>query len=120
MIVQDPAYVIEQWAEVLSMAKQSLRDLTIVYDTLQPTVRKVVKSLTFPETMNVYQKDIQKYLTTYLRNVDTHHLCLFLRFPTGSVLILGKNIIIDFTQIQGFQRRPPGPYMWLCAAAVSL
>lgn len=34
------------------------------------------------------------------------HLCLFLRFCTGSDLFLGKEIIIGFTQIQGFQRRP--------------
>ncbi|KAF3859891.1 hypothetical protein F7725_000146 [Dissostichus mawsoni] len=33
-------------------------------------------------------------------------LSWFLRFCTGSDLFLGKEIIIDFTQIQGFQRRP--------------
>lgn len=43
--------------------------------------------------------------TINLRNADTQHLCFFLRFCTGSDLFLGKNIIIDFTQIQGFQRR---------------
>ncbi|XP_056283226.1 uncharacterized protein LOC130201972 [Pseudoliparis swirei] len=105
-LVQEPAYVIEQWAKILSTAGHSLQDLTTVYETLQPTVRKVVKSLSFPETMNVHQKDIQKYLTTYLRNADMQHLCLFLRFCTGSDLFLGKDIIIDFTLIQGFQRRP--------------
>lgn len=105
-LVQEPAYIIEQWAKILSTTRHSLQDFTTVYETLQPTVRKVVKSLTFPDTMNVHQKDIQKYLTTYLRNADTQHLCLFLRFCTGSDLFLGKNIIINFTQIEGFQRRP--------------
>ena len=105
-LVQEPAYVIEQWAKILSMAKHSLQEISKVYETLQPTVRKVLKSLTFPEEMNVHQKDIQKYLTTYLRNTDMQHLCLFLRFCTGSDLFLGKNIIVEFNQIQGF----PNPW----------
>ena len=69
-------------------------------------MRKVLKSLTFPEAMNVHQMDIQKYLTAYLRNSDMQHLGLFLRFCTGSDLFLGKNIIVEFTQLQGLQRRP--------------
>ncbi|KAI4799922.1 hypothetical protein KUCAC02_016460 [Chaenocephalus aceratus] len=105
-LVQEPAYVIEQWAKVLCTAGHSLQDLPSLYETLQPTARKVVKSLTFPEAINVHQKDIQKYLTTYLRNADMQHLSWFLRFGTGSDPFLGKEIIIDFTQIQGFQRRP--------------
>ena len=105
-LVQEPAYVIEQWAKILSMAKHSLQEISKVYETLQPTVRKVLKSLTFPEEMNVHQKDIQKYLTTYLRNTDMQHLCLFLRFCTGSDLFLGKIIIVEFNQIQGF----PNPW----------
>lgn len=109
-LVQEPAYVIEQWAKILSMAMHSLQEISEVYETLQPTVRKVLKSLTFPVVMNVHQKDIQKYLTAYLRNTDIQQLCLFLRFCTGSDLFLGKNIIVEFTKI---------PYMRLCAGAGS-
>lgn len=105
-LVQEPAYVIEQWAKILSMARHSFEELSTVYETLNPTVRKVLKSLVFPEAMNVQQKNIQKYLTTYVRNADMQHLCLLLRFCTGSDLFLGKNITVEFTQIQGFQRRP--------------
>lgn len=105
-LIQEPAYVIEQWAKVLGMARHSLQDLSTVYESLQPTVRKVLKSVTFPEAMDVHQKDIQKYLTAYLRHSDMQHLGLFLRFCTGSDLFLGKNIIVSFTHIQGFQRRP--------------
>lgn len=38
-LVQEPAYVIEQWAKILSMAKHSLQEISKVYETLQPTVR---------------------------------------------------------------------------------
>lgn len=71
-LVQEPAYVIKQWANILSMARHSFEELSTVYETLQPTVRKVLKSLIFPEAMNVQQKDIQKYLTTYIKNAEHH------------------------------------------------
>ncbi|KAL3978283.1 fumarate hydratase, class II [Sarotherodon galilaeus] len=91
-LVQEPAYVIEQWARTLRTAWKSLCDLS--------------SCLTFPETMTAHQKVIQKYLTTYVKNAGKQHLCLFLRFCTGSDLNLGKNIIIGFNKLKGFQRRP--------------
>lgn len=105
-LVQEPAYVIEQWARTLSTAWESICDLSSLFETLQPNVRKVLKCLTFPETMTAHQKLIQKYLTTYVKNAEKLHLCLFLRFCTGSDLHLGKNIIIGFNELKGFQRRP--------------
>ncbi|XP_019209152.1 uncharacterized protein LOC109197829 isoform X1 [Oreochromis niloticus] len=105
-LVQEPAYVIEQWARTLSTAWESICDLSSLFETLQPNVRKVLKCLTFPETMTAHQKLIQKYLTTYVKNAEKEHLCLFLRFCTGSDLHLGKNIIIGFNELKGFQRRP--------------
>ncbi|XP_032446109.1 uncharacterized protein LOC116737195 [Xiphophorus hellerii] len=105
-LVQEPAYVIEQWAKTLSIIGNSFQDLSSVYENLQPNARKVLKSIVFPEEMNVHQKDIQKYVSTYIRNADLQHLSLFLRFCTGSDLFLDKKILIDFTKIQGFLRRP--------------
>ena len=105
-VIQEPAYVIEQWMEVLSTTIKSLEDLTTAYETLQPTGRKILKSLYFPDTLNARQKDIQKHLTLYLKNADSQHLCAFLRFCTGSDLFLGKRITISFNQLQGLQRRP--------------
>lgn len=105
-LIQEPAYVIEQWANMLSTAISHLDDISLVYENLQPTVRKVLRALSFPENMNTQQREIQRYLTTYLRESGTHGLSRFLRFCTGSDLFLGKTIIINFTQIQGFQRRP--------------
>lgn len=43
-LVQEPAYVIEQWAKILSTTGHSLQDLRTIYENLQPTARKVVKS----------------------------------------------------------------------------
>lgn len=56
--------------------------------------------------MNDQEKDIKQYVTTYLRECDSQRMSRFLRFCTGSDLILGKTITIYFTNLQGFKRRP--------------
>lgn len=105
-LIQEPAYVIEQWTSILTPVRKELEDIVIVYQNLQPTGRKIMKALAFPSTMNVQEKDIQQYVTTYLRESDAQRLSRFLRFCTGSDLFIGKTITIDFTNLQGFQRRP--------------
>lgn len=105
-LIQEPAYVIEQWANIFASAAIHIEDLSSVYGNLEPTVRKVAKSLSFPDNMNTQQKEIQRYLTMYLRECSKEGLCRFLRFCTGSDLFVEKIITINFTQIEGFQRRP--------------
>ncbi|XP_056327829.1 uncharacterized protein LOC130240372 [Danio aesculapii] len=105
-LIQEPAYVLEQWAGILGPLRKDLEEIEDVYCALQPTVRKIVQSLKFPETMNVQQKDITKHLTTYLRECDAKRQSLFLRFCTGSDLFIGKAITVDFTDLKGFERRP--------------
>ncbi|XP_073683553.1 uncharacterized protein [Garra rufa] len=105
-LIQEPAFVIEQWHNVLAPMSIELKDIAAAYDELQPTSRKVTKSIAYPDTMNVQQKQTGRYLSTFLRESDKQHLSLFLRFCTGSDLFLGKNITISFTQLEGFQRRP--------------
>lgn len=105
-LIQQPAYVIEQWASILSPLRKELEDITTVYDNLQPTGRKLIKALAFPATMNDQEKSIKQYLTTYIRECDSQRLSRFLRFCTGSDLFLNKTITIDFTNLQGALRRP--------------
>ncbi|KAA0710797.1 hypothetical protein E1301_Tti023617 [Triplophysa tibetana] len=105
-LIQEPAYVMEQWANIFSNAVIRIEDISSMYENLQPTVRKVVRSVSFPENMNAQQKEIQRYLTNYLRESSTQGLCRFLRFCTGSDLLVGKTITVNFTEVQGFQRRP--------------
>ncbi|XP_035988972.1 uncharacterized protein LOC110368217 isoform X1 [Fundulus heteroclitus] len=105
-LIQEPAFVIEQWSTVLSPLRSELECITAAYENLQPTFRKVMRSLVYPTIMTEQQKNITKYLSSYLRESDKQHLSLFLRFCTGSDLFLGRNISISFTQLQGVQRRP--------------
>ncbi|XP_073667815.1 uncharacterized protein [Paramisgurnus dabryanus] len=105
-LIQEPAYVLEQWASILKPLSKEFDEIEAAYGELQPTVKKIVRSLKFPETMNAYQKEISKHLTRYLRECDTKKQSLFLRFCTGSDLFIGKTITIDFTDLKGFERRP--------------
>ncbi|KAA0718503.1 hypothetical protein E1301_Tti013083 [Triplophysa tibetana] len=104
--IQEPAYVLEQWASILEPLRRDLDEIEAVYTALQPTVKKILTSLKFPEEMNANQKEISKHLTTFLRQCDTKKQSLFLRFCTGSDLLIGKTITIDFTDLKGFERRP--------------
>ncbi|CAB1415546.1 unnamed protein product [Pleuronectes platessa] len=53
-LVQEPAYIIEQWAKILSPEVLSLQDLTTAYEALQPTVSVV---LTVSDTCSTEHKD---------------------------------------------------------------
>ncbi len=77
-LIQEPAYVLEQWTGILEPLSKDLEEIEDVYCALQPTVKKIVRSLKFPETMNIHQKDISKHLTTYLRECDAKRQSLFL------------------------------------------
>ena len=105
-LIQEPAFVIEQWSNILAPVRSELKGIAAVYEELQPTSRKIAKSLTYPSTQNALEKQMVKYVSAYLRESDIQHLSFFLRFCTGSDLFTGKSITVSFTQVQGFQRRP--------------
>lgn len=65
-LIQEPAFVIEQWRYVLAPLRIELQDIAAAYDELQPTPGKVRKSIAYPVTMNVQQKLTGKYLSTFL------------------------------------------------------
>ncbi|MEQ2227268.1 hypothetical protein ILYODFUR_036020 [Ilyodon furcidens] len=85
-----------------------MESITAAYENLQPTLRKVIRSIVYLAVMNAQQKNISRYLSrylsSYLRESDTHSL--FRQFCTGSDLFLQKTISVSFTQIQGIQRWP--------------
>lgn len=105
-LIQEPAFVIEQWSNMLAPLRSELKGVAALYEGLQPTARKIIKSIVYPTSQNIQEKQIVKYVHAYLRDSDTQHLSSFLRFCTGSDLFIGKNITVSFNQVQGFQRRP--------------
>ena len=103
--IQEPAFVLEQWSNVLTPVTSEQREITAVYEELQPTSQEIMRSMTYPGTQYTQEKHIVKYVNTYLRVRHTAPL-LSPRFGTGSDVFTGKSITVSFTQVQGFQRRP--------------
>lgn len=106
-LVQKPMFVIDCWREIttpnitLNYAK-----LTKMYADLKATTKKVLKLLKFPEHMTPNQKEVEHHLRRYIRELDEEELSKFLRFCTGSNLIVSDSLTVEFTGMSDFTRRP--------------
>ena len=87
-LIQEPAFVIEQWSNILAPVRSELKGIAAVYEELQPTSRKIAKSITYPSTQNALEKQMVKYVSAHLRELDIQRLSFFLRFCTGSDQLL--------------------------------
>ena len=67
------------------------------YTKLQPTPRKVLKSLIFPDNMTPEQLHLCSHVKRFVRDMDHEYLALFLRFCTGSDMYIDRNISVRFT-----------------------
>lgn len=66
-LIQEPAFVIEQWSNTLAPVRSELKGIALVYEELQPTSRKIMRSITYPSSQNAQEKQIVKYVNAYLR-----------------------------------------------------
>ena len=66
----------------------------------------MIKLLNYPESLTATQSEVSKHLKRYIKELDSRHLKLFLRFCTGSDVITVPNITVEFSQLIGLQRRP--------------
>ncbi|XP_041440422.1 uncharacterized protein LOC121400700 [Xenopus laevis] len=117
-VVQRPMFVIDCWREIIKpLLNLSPEELKKLYLELKPTQRKVLKLLEFPEDMTLKQKEVSKYLKQYVRELDQCTLPKFLRYCTGSDLIVTGKININFETMTTFTRRPVGR---TCASILQL
>lgn len=79
-----------------------------MYADLKPTTKKVSRLWKFPEDMTAKQKEVEHHLRQYFRELGEAKLGKFLRFCTGSNLIVSDSIIIEFTVMSDFTRHPIG------------
>lgn len=105
-LIQQPSFVAECWRGILKpLQTVSLSDL---YDTLQPTVKKVLNKLSAPRNMNAVEEATVSHLKRFIRNLSKEELCSFLRFCTGCDLMYQDEIKIHFSNLSGLGRRPIG------------
>ena len=102
-IVQKPMFVIDSFKVHLSGLMTETK-LLECYTKLIPTNRSLLTKICFPENISEKETEMKKYLQRFIRELDKEALGKFLRFCTGSNLLL-KEIAVRFTQIDGFARR---------------
>ncbi|KAK6196359.1 hypothetical protein SNE40_001597 [Patella caerulea] len=110
-IIQTPMFVIDCWRSVLTpMAFHKHEELLASYKRLLPDTKKLLNVLRFPEDIRNTEEPVAGYLKRYVKGLDSNMLSRFLRFCTGSDLMLTDNITVQFTSHTGtgLGKRPIG------------
>ncbi|XP_049900229.1 uncharacterized protein LOC126390120 [Epinephelus moara] len=108
-LVQKPMYVIDCWREITqSQMHLNSEELSKLYSDLKPTPKKVVGILNFPTGMASKEAEVAQHLKRYIRELNEEKLARFLRFCTGSDLLVSGCIKVEFTVQTNFTRRPIG------------
>ncbi|XP_035996096.1 uncharacterized protein LOC118563930 [Fundulus heteroclitus] len=108
-LVQKPMFVIDCWREVTQpLIHLKSGELTKMYNDFKPTPKRVVGILNFPTEMTSKQAEVAQHLKRYVRELNEEKLGRFLRFCTGSDLLLSGIIEVEFTVQTSFTRRPIG------------
>ena len=108
-LVQKPMFVIDCWREIihhhLFLSPEALIELLT---DLQPTSKKVCQLLKFANDLTPKQKEVRNHLKRFIRELDEIKLQKFLRFCTGSDLVITDSIYVEFEEMSEFSRRPIG------------
>ena len=107
-IIQKPQYVAECWKLVLCQLTPyfpSVESIINLYDRLVPTNDRVIDTLRVEFTNDV-ERECFKYLKRYWRGLDRAKLERFLKFTTGSELMLFPELQATFNQLEKASRRP--------------
>jgi hypothetical protein len=76
------------------------------YIQLRPSARKVKRTLSFADGLSAEEQSVSKYLIRYVDELSYTSLKQFLRFCTGSDLIIKEKIYVRFVDLDGLARRP--------------
>ncbi|KAL4009633.1 hypothetical protein ACER0C_003485 [Sarotherodon galilaeus] len=108
-LVQKPMFVIDCWREIINPhISLSPEALTKLFSELQPTSKKVCQLLKFAVDLTPQQKEVKNHLKRFIRELDNIKLQKFMRFCTGSDLIVTNSIYVEFQDMTEFTRRPVG------------
>ena len=97
-LVQKPMFVADCFYKVLNSTVLVQQDFAAMYSRLEPSPRKVLNSLQFPEQMTSDETLLSSYIKRLVREMDDpQYLELFLRFCTGSDTMTKSEIHVRFT-----------------------
>ncbi|CAC5373833.1 unnamed protein product [Mytilus coruscus] len=107
-IFQEPHFVIDSWKCFLSKrltTKLSKEHFDTICEKLAPTPRKVIYIISYPTDMGVLESTVSKHLQRFIKDLDNNSLSDFLRFVTGSDLLIKNCISVRFVDLHGIARR---------------
>ena len=114
-LIEKPHVMIFTWQPSVQELKQyqhfqSVSGIQGLYDTLNPTNKKVPETLVAqPDTDP--ERDALKFLQNYIRRLDNGKLIQFLRFTTASDVLITNKLEVAFTKFEGAACRPIA-HMW--------
>lgn len=90
-LIQKPSFVTLCWSSILSThLKYLITSLEEVYDQCRVSNKKVLNALEFPEELTKAEKATVDALKRYIKTCSLEKLGMFLRFCTGSDILIGK------------------------------
>ena len=84
----------------------SVEELYPLYVALCGTAEKVLEILEEPIFENKYQSRVFRYLQQFIGDMKRDEIRRFLRFTTGSSVLFGSKISVNFNTLSGIARRP--------------
>ena len=107
-IIQKAQYVADCWECIFKSELGILSSVEKVgglYASLEPTTKKVLAMLeALPETNA--ERSALGYLKRFIRGLDIAQLKSFVMFVTGADVLCVPTIHVDFTKLDGLERRP--------------
>ena len=88
------------------MEQLSIDTLFCLYKVLNATTSAVLGLFEDPPDMNPAEDRVYGFLLLFIGNMKQNELRLFLRFVTGSSVLLAKKIKVSLNNLTGLARRP--------------
>lgn len=110
-IIQKPRYVAQCWSPIIISLKSDLhfccvKSIKELFLDLSPNAKKVIKALQ-PKANNESKKESFDFQRQFIKSLDRSSLKGFLKFVTGSdVLLKDQKISVAFYVVDGLARRP--------------
>jgi hypothetical protein len=105
-IIQTPMFIVDCFHPVLKHLDITDDQLNHMYSDLIPTPKSVNQLLKFPDVMCADEQTVANHLKRLIRELNVETLGKFVRFCTGSDLMINKEVKVAFVNVSGLARRP--------------
>lgn len=105
-LIQAGMYIVDCWSPFLKSLRLTQDQFSSLYLDLLPTTRRVLNRLKFSDALSAEESNVANHLRRFVRELDKVLIARFLRFCTGSDLLIREKIDVSFVSVTGLARRP--------------